>query len=49
MAIEDQISTLITDVSGNRTASDMLAQLNNRIAAVDESKGVVGDAKRASR
>lgn len=31
MAIEDQISTLIMDVSGNRTASDMLAQLNNRI------------------
>ncbi|NLS03968.1 GntR family transcriptional regulator [Rhizobium sp. P32RR-XVIII] len=74
MAIEDQISTLIMDVSGNRTASDMLAQLNNRIvlsrrlsrsdpmagakrqaelraflAAVDESKSGVGDAKRASR
>lgn len=74
MAIEDQISTLIMDVSGNRTASDMLAQLNNRVvlsrrlsrsdpmagakrqaelraflAAVDESKSGVGDAKRASR
>lgn len=29
--IEDQISTLIATVSGNRTASDMLAQLNTRI------------------